>query len=275
MSEQEHEKEHSDGHGGKRSHGPPASGGGHEEAGESAPLWVISFADLSTLLMSFFVLMMASTPKGQTSSAPDAELLKVLASVKAAFKYRPDINSKDPLDQAVLRMLSSQSNPGTPDSGKWWKGPGIRGSSPEVRELWQKAQAAIGEPIPFAWKSTHVPAEWRCLIEAVAEVVREHYRVIIIRGHCAAEEAAGEKDGGFDLAYRRALALKDILAELGISPSRIRVVSCGPHEPALRNGPAADPAVLDPRAEITLGVQFLPEPAADTLETGEDELPPD
>ncbi len=70
----------------------------HEEAGESAPLWVISFADMVTLLMSFFVLMMASIPKGESSSARDVEMLKVLASIKLAFHYRPDPKSKDPLD---------------------------------------------------------------------------------------------------------------------------------------------------------------------------------
>src|SRR5437870_862637 len=110
----DHGQEHGGGsHGGGHSGGPPPSGGGgHEEAGESAPLWVISFADLSTLLMSFFVLMMASTPKGQTSSSPDAELLKVIASIKASFRYRPTPGSKDPLDMAVMKLLSAKEKTG-------------------------------------------------------------------------------------------------------------------------------------------------------------------
>ncbi len=239
-----------------RSIGPSAP---HEEAGESAPLWVISFADMVTLLMSFFVLMMASTPKGQTSEAPNAELLKVLASIKMAFHYTPNPASKDPLDQEILRVLSQRDKDAGAGGGVWWKAPGIKGTSPEVRELWKKAQTGIGEPVPFEPGSAELTGEkqW-ALIADVAEVVRDHYRILVIRGHVNSDEAADEPDGGFELAYRRGAAVKDALANTRIAHARLRVVSCGPYEPVLGGEQTEEQLAANRRAEITLGAQFLP-----------------
>jgi chemotaxis protein MotB len=254
----EHDHGHRGGHG--RGAAPSGGGGGHEEGGgESAPLWVISFADLSTLLMSFFVLMMASTPKGQTSQDEDAELLKVLASVKAAFRYVPLSGSQDRLDREVFKVLSQkQDNDSSGAGAKTSRGAGIRGISPSVSELWNKAQASIGEPIPFAHRSAELPPDWLWLIEEVAEVVREHYRIIIIRGHCSQDEGKEEQDGGFQLAYQRALAVKQALIDLGISPSRFRLVSCGPYESVVLDGKIQEAQASDRRAEITLGAYFMP-----------------
>jgi outer membrane protein OmpA-like peptidoglycan-associated protein len=267
-----HKSDHGAGGGGASV--PPSGGGGHEEAGgESAPLWVISFADLSTLLMSFFVLMMASTPKGQTSNSPDAELLKVIASIKASFRYRPVPGSKDPLDMAVMKVLSArEKTSGDPESGKWYKGAGLKGTSPSVSDLFNKSASTVGEPIPFARNSAEISREWRWMIEVVAEVVREHYRIIIIRGHVSPDEALDEPDGGFDLAYRRAVAIKQALVENGIASARFRLLSCGAQEPAEYDSQEVTPLDRDPeaihrRSEICLGASFVP----DSLSFGQGE----
>ena len=44
--------------------GMPHKKGGHEEGGGHAPAWIVSFADMVILLMSFFVLMLVKQRGG-------------------------------------------------------------------------------------------------------------------------------------------------------------------------------------------------------------------
>ncbi len=50
-----------------------------EDKGESAPLWIISFADLVTLMLSFFVILAAGNPKEASYDPEFAAIGKALA----------------------------------------------------------------------------------------------------------------------------------------------------------------------------------------------------
>ena len=52
-----------------------------EEGGESAPLWIISFADMISLLMAFFVMLSSFT------SYDKGEEQKLRAAVRATLAY--------------------------------------------------------------------------------------------------------------------------------------------------------------------------------------------
>ena len=90
-------------------------------------------------------------------------------------------------------------------------------------------------------------------IEQAAEVVRHHYRSIVIQGHCSQEEAEVDSLGGDDLSIRRALAIKTALMNHGVAASRLRIVSCSCNEP-LKELKTPDRQV----AIVTIGSYFLP-----------------
>ena len=56
-----------------------------EPAGESAPMWIVSFADLVTLMMSFFVVLYAMKQGGEKQQ------MDTMAAIKATFDpaYEP------------------------------------------------------------------------------------------------------------------------------------------------------------------------------------------
>lgn len=228
----------------------PHKKGGHEEGGGHAPMWIVSFADMVILLMSFFVLLLC---QGKQKSVVNEDLLSFLASIKVEFGYTPRPDSKDPLDLAVFQVLSQKRKGNFNQSGQIWLPPSIKGRADKERDSWVKAQSNVGKPIRFARDSASIPKAMAENLEQIAEIVRHHFRTIVIQGHCSQEEAAHDSLDGDDLALRRALAVKTALKSHGVAATRLRVVSCAANEP-LKNLRAPDRQLV----VVTLGSYFLP-----------------
>lgn len=230
--------------------GMPHKNGGHQEGGGHAPAWIVSFADMVILLMSFFVLLLATSSQ---KTATDEDLLKILASVKIGFGYMPKANSKDPLDIAAFQVLSQRKRGGGGSGNRWQQNAAIDGSKNKERDIWLKAQSPIGRPIFFAKNSTKLPEDSVSDLEQIGELIRHHYRAVVIQGHCSPEEAAEDPSGGHDLAFRRALTVRQALEDRGIAASRLRLVSCASH--ATPKGlEAADKQLV----VVTMGSYLLP-----------------
>jgi len=230
--------------------GMPHKKGGHEEGGGHAPAWIVSFADMVILLMSFFVLLLATSSQ---KTATDEDLLKILASVKVGFGYMPKANSKDPIDIAAFQVLSQRRRGGSGSGNQWQQTAAIEGSKNKERDTWLKAQATLGRPVYFTSHSTKVPSTASQDLEQIAELIRHHYRAVVIQGHCSPEEAKQDPSGGHDLAFRRAVALKMALEDRGIAASRLRLVTCSFH--AVPPGLEAKEKQL---AVVTMGNYMLP-----------------
>jgi outer membrane protein OmpA-like peptidoglycan-associated protein len=131
--------------------------------------------------------------------------------------------------------------------------PSIKGQPDKERDTWVKAQSNVGKPIRFARDSATISKENSTALEEIAAMVRHHYRMVVIQGHCSAEEAVRDPLEGDDLAIRRALAVKTALKNYGVAVSRLRIVSCSSNEP-LKNLKTPDRQLV----VVTLGSYFLP-----------------
>src|SRR5690349_16579558 len=124
MSDSEHSaKEHSKGggHGGGGHGGGGHGGGGHEEH-EGAPEWLISFADNVTLMMGFFVIMLALNMKPASSSGGESEskqagsgtpaevTLDTVLAIREAFNNPVKLDSKDPRELALIKRLLQRNS---------------------------------------------------------------------------------------------------------------------------------------------------------------------
>ena len=254
--------------------------------GVHAPIWMISFADMLILMVSFFLIMSLINDSKGANGEIDRELLRVVASLKLGFGYVPDPKSRDPLDLAALQLLENRENQSTP-----FQNPLIsnrsKKSSDERQDQFVKLKSPLGQPILFK-QDDHTLLDpigvQETRLRQIADLARPHVREIIIHGHCAKSEAGGE-DRGFSLAYKRARYLKDRLNQLGIAPERIRLVSCSYFSPYARaNASGKDktdkqepqesgtetendsnlqpdkisPEQMNRRVEVTLGTYFLP-----------------
>ena len=239
----------------------------HEEQGESAPLWIISFADLVTLMLSFFVILAAGNPANK-NTAMDPEFADIVAAVKQAFKYLPPATSTDPVDMRILsRILKSQKGKG-PGGGKGAaRQPleGVIGSNDQVTTIRTGRQITIGGVIPFARDSSELQPEARPIVAQIAGLIRGHNHVFIIKGHSSSDEEYRLQGTGRDLAYERANAVAAALAEAGVPRESVRTQSCRDWEPLKDNAYTETSQAANRRVEVVateaLGSEYRGQPA--------------
>ncbi len=84
--------------------------------------------------------------------------------------------------------------------------------------------------VHFAFDSAVVRKSEQANVQAVADALsKDSSAKLLIEGHC---DERGTEEYNRSLGERRALALREALAKLGVDPSRIRTISYGKDRPA-------------------------------------------
>ncbi|HVX84642.1 MAG TPA: flagellar motor protein MotB [Phycisphaerae bacterium] len=201
-----------------------------EPAGESAPMWIVSFADLVTLMMSFFVVLYAMKQGGKQQQ------LETAAAIATTFGYRPPDSSDAPLDEEARRYLGMPLHHQDAGYGQSVdQEQGAEGSHPQVQTIGTGKQVVTGGKINFDVGQASLDPASLDTVKAIAKQITGRTNVVIIKGHVSADEVALHPDdpNAMGLSYRRAVAVADQLARLGIDRRVLRPMPCGPFEPLL------------------------------------------
>jgi peptidoglycan-associated lipoprotein len=90
--------------------------------------------------------------------------------------------------------------------------------------------ALAAHTVYFAYDSAVVRKGERANVQSVADALgRDASTKLLIEGHC---DERGTEEYNRSLGERRALALRQALAKIGVDPSRIRTISYGKDKPA-------------------------------------------
>ena len=123
--------------------------------------------------------------------------------------------------------------------------------------------ALASHTVYFAFDSAAVKKSEQENLQAVADALsKDSSAKLLIEGHC---DERGTEEYNRSLGERRALALREALAKLGVDPSRIRTISYGKDHPA-------DPATTNPPGRKTAAANLfccIPSPALNCRETFE------
>jgi len=215
--------------------------------GECAPAWMTSFADLVTLLMSFFVVLYALKQGGQQQQVETA------AAIKAKFGWKPDPYSDSQIDRTGRILLGSREpSPFTDERGNaHMPMNGAMGSDSTTQTI-RDGTAVAGGQVRFDLGQTTLDPVAKNTLAQIAQKLKGHNNVLMIKGHVSYDEISKLIDdpNGMALSYRRALVVMEELVSLGINRNVLRPVGCGPFEPLKTRVYTADEHRLNRRAEV-------------------------
>jgi flagellar motor protein MotB len=238
---------------------------------EECPEWIFTFADLVMLMMGFFVILWVLKPnpgKKGTSDTQDEYLIKVEASIRAGFGYVPDPHSKNPVDmQMIINGTSKQQVNGPGEGGRSPRDPkGPQGAHPDVTDIRPARQVTEGGKMLFDKGSDELTAEIKLGLDEVANVIRGHHNIVMIKGHTSLDDLPENATPAqlLDLSLRRATAAQQYLVEKGVEPRVLRVQGCSTFEPMIKQQYSADAQRHNRRIEVEATATLLDDLAPST-----------
>lgn len=204
-----------------------------------APEWLVTYGDMVTLLLTFFVLLVS-----MMEVKSDTRITEFMEIIREAFGYVGGMNQlptdevEIPKNVPLMEMLQIPVNP---ENFSQSKTEGLRGKRPDVTAVRPPKYFAVGAPIEFNELSDEIGDSQRVRLGEFADMLRGHSQQLEIRGHCSRRPVAGSPfEDHFALSFARAKAVAQTLVRAGIDPERIVIVAAGTNEPI--NARAYDPA---------------------------------
>ncbi|MBI1825912.1 MAG: OmpA family protein [Planctomycetes bacterium] len=273
MSEHKHEeesKEHGGHGGGGHGGGGHGGGGGHEEH-EGAPEWLISFADNVTLMMGFFVILLAMNlgPKGGSpgkeqpgpegeSKEPPLSFMDAALSIREAFNNPVDLNSIDPNDRPLVRHLLERKGKAQVEAD------GPKGDEHDVQSLRPSKYFSVCGAVPFEEGSSVLTPTAAESLNEVARHVRGVRLIVDVRGNVSAAEGYENPEGAMRLAFDRALAVARELVARGVEWKQIRIMSLADNDRVKSTVYDKAGHQVNQRVEIIVTDQVMNEPSRDS-----------
>ncbi len=201
-----------------------------EQQEEGAPAWMVTYGDMVTLLLCFFVLLFSM------SEIKKDKLKKTMRAFQAQFGVLPKYKATVQVFVQAQRMTETESF-------VLRRGPPGRHTAVQTITEDERVKRVIGGKELFEPNSARLrPYGQQLLREQVAPDLRGYKNRIEVRGHTAKAPYGpdAEFQDAWELGYRRAKAVMRYLVDAcGIDERRFRVVSCGDNEPQGKNLTAA------------------------------------
>ncbi len=214
-----------------------------------APEWIVTYGDMMSLLLTFFILLAAMSEmkrEEQWQSISDSVKKAFGMDKGAAGRY---LLSANPVS-TPLPQPTDFDNQDTTKNRSQSIDPGVDGRQKAVTRVREGMEFAIGGRITFAPDSTVLSDDAKERLKRLVMEVRGRNNKVEIRGHAATMErqtdtsqvaagtagASGQGTPGrdlYELSYLRAKTVFDYLTgpEVGLPREVFRVVACADSEP--------------------------------------------
>ncbi len=204
-----------------------------EDHEEGAPAWIVTFSDLMSLLLTFFVLLLSF------STISEQEFNQAMMSLDGAFGLLPRFSG-------VVSIAPRRPRRPTEDTAdaarKLRRQLQIEGLEKQVR-IEYDAMGGIKISLPnavlFGAGDAELRAESAPVLEDIARVLSEMPDTFVeVHGHTddSPVGAPSRFRDNYDLSYYRADAVaRQLVSFGGVPPRQFEVVACGPSQPASTN----------------------------------------
>lgn len=204
-----------------------------DEAGPGIPEWVVTFGDMMSLLLTFFIMLVSMSEIKQ-----EEQFQALVDSMRRRFGHMSASASMAPGDakprNSKIAKIATEGRAkrfNTMDGGDKVQAP--VGDHPRVEIIRRSDDVSSGGVITFDEHSDKLNADQRSRLDAVVAAIKGKSQRIEIRGHTTRRplpEGSPYHDH-LDLAYARTRAVMNYLVSKGIDPDRIRLTSSGGNEP--------------------------------------------
>ena len=225
-----------------------------EEPEIGIPEWVVTFGDMMSLLLTFFIMLVSMSEMKE-----DEKFQAMVESFREQFGHEMSPASMVPgesrprgavLPHPVYSMGRSKKKD-IKNGGQEVKA--VTGDNERVQTVRPGEDATIGGLIFFPEDVSELTEDNKRDLQRIIEQIAGKPQKVEIRGHTTRKPV--EPDSGFrdewDLAYERCRRTMEFLIEQGIDPSRIRLGSAGAEEP-LYNGVDPDRLLRNSRIQILM-----------------------
>jgi len=230
----------------------------------------MSYADMITILMAFFVVMysMAGTPDEVKEEAVFRSLREQFGPMIRGWQalgHGPTLRSE--AQMAPWTSLGGARRQSNSKGGAENRGP--RGEHPRVHSLRPGEQESTGGMVYFTEGSSSLTAKQKQQLQTIAEELGGKPQKIEIRGHTSRRPPPVDAPfrDNWDLAYSRCRTVLDYLTSLGLDPRRFRLSVAAENEPAPGGRDVLERG-FNSRVEV-----FLLSEVADKLQDGPTETP--
>ncbi len=231
-----------------------------ESDGGGVPEWVVTFGDMMSLLLTFFIMLFSMSEIRQ-----EERFQAMLESMRRTFGYTRSEASLAPGEQPPARTkLSKLASLGRSKRQNTLRGGARKQSSPgteqRVTSTHPSGRFSLGGVVQFDEASDHLDQEAKKVLQLIARDIRGKPQMIELAGHSTGRPLPrnGAFSTHYDLAYRRCVGVMNYMVdELGINPDRfsIRVVAANEPLPAPPLETGRDP---QSRVEVRLLDQIAP-----------------
>ncbi len=235
-----------------------------ERAPAGAPEWVVTFGDMMSLLLVFFISLVAMSEIKQDKFQQAVESLRrAFGGFEGGIGTMPiETNDANTLIEKLIELDIPINMDKKGDSDE----EGVRGKKFRVTNVRDGIQVVVGGKIAFDRFSATLKPEAADLVAKTAEQLRGYNTRILIRGHATREQLPEDSEfaDARDLSYARARAVSRQLEEHGVRSIRIIPVAVGDAEPFVRQAYTEERRALNRRVEILVTEDLIEDYAGTT-----------
>ena len=199
---------------------------------EGAPEWVVTYGDMMSLLLTFFILLVAMSEIKQEDQwrALVQEMKRAFGRDDGGVKGATQIVKLD-----LVQKLSKQAiNTAHHQKVAVAEDPSVEGRQMRVTQIRVGRRFVIGGSITFEPGSAELSKEAKEQLVGVADTLRGYRNKIELQGHAASLELANNNafNDLWAMSYARAAAvMKYLIEEQGIRAECLRLVANAEQEP--------------------------------------------
>lgn len=224
-----------------------------EEDDVGIPEWVVTFGDMMSLLLTFFIMLVS-----MSEIKKDEQFQAMLESMRRQFgSYDTTIQSEVPGKTSNNSAMQTISSLGSSRRRNTEQGgtnvDSIAGEKPQVQTIRPGKNLTLGGVVYFQEDSAELSEEAKDALLRIIPQIAGKPQKVEIRGHTSRKPplpGSGFRDH-WDLAYTRCYNTLQFLVKQGIDRERIRLGSAGANEP-IDNGLSPEHRGRNARVEVLL-----------------------